>query len=197
MLPIKTALLFAPKTLSATFLCLTLTAQISTAQTTTTQAATTSSTETDAVPSSRETRLANYLSGTKFVGKFTVDGKDSPPKTETYLISSCEKLPTADLYRFKAHIKYGDIDQEVPLDLKVLWSGNTPVITLDSLWIPTMGTFDARVLIQAGKETGRYAGTWQHGDHGGHMFGKIVPIESDQADSPTDAQNGAPAKAER
>lgn len=147
---------------------------------------------------SRETRLAQYLSGTQFIGKFTIDGADVTPKTETYTITSCEKLPTADLYRLKARIKYGNVDQEVPLDLKILWSGNTPVITLDSLWIPGMGTFDSRVLIQPGKDAGRYAGTWQHGDKGGHMFGKIVKIpangdaEAEQApaesDAPADAQ---------
>jgi hypothetical protein len=126
----------------------------------------------------RETRLAEYLSGTQFVGKFTIDGDDQTPKTETYAISSCEKLPAQDLYRLKARIKYGSVDQEVPLDLKILWSGNTPVITLDSLWIPTMGTFDARVMIRSGKEAGRYAGTWQHGDKGGHLFGKIVKMET-------------------
>lgn len=125
---------------------------------------------------SREAKLAKYLSGTQFIGKFTVDGKDGTPKTEAYTIKSCEKLPAPDLYRFTARIKYGNVDQEVPMDLKILWSGNTPVITLDSLWIPGMGTFDARVLIQPGASAGRYAGTWQHGENGGHMFGKIVPI---------------------
>ena len=127
----------------------------------------------------REVRLANYLSGKLFVGKFTVDGVDMTPKTETYVINSCEKLPTADLYRFKAQIKYGQVDQEVPLDLKILWSGNTPVITLDSLWIPGMGTFDARVMIHGD----RYAGSWQHGDKGGHMFGKIVERQVAEEDT--------------
>ncbi|MEO1526622.1 MAG: hypothetical protein AAFX06_14395 [Planctomycetota bacterium] len=125
----------------------------------------------------REVRLANFLSGKLFVGKFTVDGTDMTPKTETYSINACEKLPTADLYRFKAQIKYGQVDQEVPLDLKILWSGNTPVITLDSLWIPGMGTFDARVMIHGD----RYAGSWQHGDKGGHMFGKIVERQTTEA----------------
>lgn len=138
--------------------------------------------------SARETRLAKYLSGTQFVGKFTVDGNDLTPKTETYTITSCEKLPSQDLYRLKARIKYGSVDQEVPLDLKILWSGNTPVITLDSLWIPTMGTFDARVMIRPGKEAGRYAGTWQHGEKGGHMFGKIVQIDKSEADSADDSK---------
>jgi hypothetical protein len=32
-----------------------------------------------------------------------------------------------------------------------------------------MGTFTARVLFYED----RYAGTWQHGKVGGHMFGKI------------------------
>ena len=119
----------------------------------------------------REQRLAEHLSEAKFVGKFTIDGKESAaPKTEEYTISKCEKLPQPDMYRLTARIKYGDVDSEVPLDLKILWSGNTPVITLDAFWIPGMGTFSARVLIHSG----RYAGTWQHDAVGGHMFGKIV-----------------------
>lgn len=130
-------------------------------------------------PTDRETRLADYLSSTAFEGKFTVDGNNGDPKTERYTIKSCEKLPTKDLYRMKAHIKYGSVDQEVPLDLKILWSGSTPVITLESIWIPGMGTFDAHVLIRGD----RYAGTWQHGEKGGHLFGKIVPVENDTSTS--------------
>jgi hypothetical protein len=119
---------------------------------------------------SREQKLAEYLSGAIFAGKFTIDGREEgSPKTEEYTISKCEKLDAPDMYRMTARIKYGETDSEVPLDIKILWSGNTPVITLDSLWIPGMGTFGARVLIHSG----RYAGTWQHDAVGGHMFGKI------------------------
>ena len=75
------------------------------------------------------------------------------------------------MYRLTARIKYGDVDQEVPLEIKILWSDDrTPVITMDAFWIPGMGTFGARVLIHSD----RYAGTWQHDAVGGHMFGKIV-----------------------
>ena len=124
----------------------------------------------------REQRLASYLSGAKFVGKFTIEGKeDKLPKTEEYTISKCEKLPKADMYRMTARIKYGDTDQEVPLDLKILWSGRTPVITMDNFWIPTMGKFGARVMIHSN----RYAGTWQHDAVGGHMFGKIIPADGE------------------
>ena len=118
----------------------------------------------------REQRLADYLSGAKFVGNFTIDGKDVGAKAEEYTISKCEKLPAPDMYRMTARIKYGETDSEVPLEIKILWSGRTPVITLDSFWIPGMGTFGARVLIHSD----RYAGTWQHDAVGGHMFGKIV-----------------------
>ena len=118
----------------------------------------------------REQQFADYLSGTTFLGQFTVDGQpDMQPKSEEYTILDCQKLPAENMYRFTTRIKYGDVDSEVPMELRVLWSGNTPVITLDDLWIPTMGTFSARVLIHAD----RYAGTWQHGDAGGHLFGKI------------------------
>ncbi|EKJ99378.1 MAG TPA: hypothetical protein DDX19_11445 [Rhodopirellula baltica] len=122
----------------------------------------------------RELRLAKYLSGATFTGHFTVDGKeDRALKPESYTIKSCEKLPEADMYSMKVAIKYGDTDGEFPMQLKILWSDRTPVITMDSVWIPGLGTFSSRVLIH----DGRYAGTWQHDAKGGHLFGKITPAK--------------------
>ncbi len=119
----------------------------------------------------RETKIAEYLSGAKFVGRYTTDSdKEASAKPETYTISKVEKLAEPDLYRLTSRIQYGATDSEVPMDLKILWSGSTPVITLDNLWIPGMGTFSARVLIH----DGRYSGTWSHDEVGGHLFGKIV-----------------------
>jgi len=118
----------------------------------------------------REQRIANYLTGAKFLGSFSVDSKGvGDLKEEAYTISKCEKLPEADMYRLTARIKYGDTDGEFPMDLKILWAGNTPVITLDQVWIPGLGTFSARVLIL----NGRYAGTWDHDAVGGHLIGRI------------------------
>jgi hypothetical protein len=120
---------------------------------------------------SREVKIAEYLSGAKFVGRYTTDNdKEASAKPETYTISKVEKLAEPDLYRLTSRIQYGETDSEVPMDLKILWSGSTPVITLDNLWIPGMGTFSARVLIH----DGRYSGTWSHDEVGGHLFGKIV-----------------------
>lgn len=135
--------------------------------------------------SSREQRLAKYLTGAKFVGSFSVDGTGSDKlKEETYIISKCEKLPAADMYRLTARIKYGDTDGEFPMELKILWAGDTPVITLDQLWIPGLGTFSSRVLIL----NGRYAGTWDHGSVGGHLFGRI------EREVPEPAATGEPAE---
>jgi hypothetical protein len=118
----------------------------------------------------REQRIANYLTGAKFLGSFSVDSKGfGALKEEAYTISKCEKLPEMDKYRLTARVKYGDTDGEFPMDLQILWAGNTPVITLDNVWIPGLGTFSARVLIL----NGRYAGTWDHDAVGGHLFGRI------------------------
>lgn len=122
-------------------------------------------------PSVRRARLSRYLTGATFTGAFTVDGmEDRAPKAESYTITSCEPLAEENRYRLKVKIRYGDVDGEFPMDLDILWAGQTPVITLDALAIPGLGTFSSRVLIH----NGRYAGTWQHGDKGGHLYGKIT-----------------------
>ena len=128
----------------------------------------------DAATDDREDRLAKYLTGATFVGSFTNDGKeDRVPKPESYTIKSCQYMKDTGKYQMAVLIKYGKTDGEFPMLLDVLWSGSTPVITLDAVWIPGLGTFSSRVLIH----NGRYAGTWQHDAKGGHLFGKIETAE--------------------
>lgn len=110
------------------------------------------------------------LSGVKFVGQFTVIGKEEMPLSkEEYEIQSVSKLPQGDLWLFATRIKYGKTDVKLPIPLEVKWAGKTPVITLDEITIPTLGTFSARVVIDGNK----YAGTWSHGEVGGHLYGVI------------------------
>lgn len=109
------------------------------------------------------------MSACKMTGRFSIDGQDGELKEESYEIKSVKKL-TGDTWLFNVRIRYGDHDVTVPLPLPVIWAGKTPVITVDNVAIPGLGTFDARVVIADGK----YAGTWQHGKVGGHLFGKIV-----------------------
>jgi hypothetical protein len=118
-------------------------------------------------------KLAADLTNVKLIGSFTVSGKENEaPKDEEYTITSALKLPEPDLWLLKARIKYGKTDQTLPVPLEIKWAGDTPVITLTNLEIPGLGTFTSRVVIYEG----RYAGTWQHGDVGGHLFGRIEKL---------------------
>lgn len=124
----------------------------------------------------RNERLAKYLTGTKWTGKFTMtDQEDQPAAEEKYEIIEATKAEEGDKWNLVARIQYGGKDVTLPLPtLEIKWAGETPVITVDKMVIPGMGTFDARVLIRKGQ----YAGTWAHGKVGGHMFGKIEKVEA-------------------
>ena len=120
-------------------------------------------------------KFKRLLTGAKLNGQFTIDGKSmSETKSEAYEISKVEKAAEGDYWTITARIKYGDNDVEVPIMLEVKWAGSTPVITLDNLTIPGMGTFSARVLFHKDK----YVGTWQHDAVGGHMFGVVELAEA-------------------
>lgn len=112
--------------------------------------------------------FSKSLTGAVLSGNFTMDGQPKQ-RQERYTIRQVTKMPTGDYWLFEARITYGDHDVTVPMPLQVKWAGNTPVITLDKVRIPSLGTFDARVLIDGN----RYAGTWQHDKVGGLLFGKI------------------------
>ena len=110
------------------------------------------------------------MTGATLIGSFTLTGQVEKKLTEEkYTISRCKKIK-GDLWQFETRIEYGGHDVTVPLALQVKWAGDTPVITLTDLAVPGLGTFTARVLVFRGE----YAGTWNGGDHGGHLFGRIV-----------------------
>ena len=115
-------------------------------------------------------QFAETMSGATLVGNFTVSGQagEQPLKTDRYTLGEVKKLKNG-YWSFSTRIQYGDKDVTVPLALEVKWAGDTPVITLTDVTVPGLGTFTSRVLVYRDE----YAGTWQHGDHGGHMFGKI------------------------
>ncbi|MCR9296896.1 MAG: hypothetical protein NXI32_29655, partial [bacterium] len=100
---------------------------------------------------------------------------------ESYEIQKVEKQPEGDWWLITARIKYGERDMVFPVPLEVKWAGTTPVMTLDNMTIPGFGTFGARVVFHKDK----YAGTWQHDNVGGHMFG-IVEIASTESTESAD-----------
>lgn len=126
---------------------------------------------------SREQKLAAYLSGVKFVGTFTVSGNaERPPEPESYYILAAEKMEDGDWWKLTARIKYATHDLTVPMALEIKWAGETPVITVDRMLVPGLGTFDARVLIRKGS----YAGTWAHDEIGGQLFGRLEKMTAEE-----------------
>jgi hypothetical protein len=121
-----------------------------------------------------ERQFTDQMKGAVLVGRFTVAGReDRQAIPDRYDISSVEKVGD-DQWRFNARIRYSSVDVTVPIVVTMRWAGDTPMITITDLTIPRMGTFTARVFFYGD----RYAGTWQHGTVGGHMFGRIEKGES-------------------
>ena len=82
----------------------------------------------------------------------------------------CHELD-GDRWRFDARITYGDVDVTLPVVVPILWAGDVPMIRLVDVEIPGLGSeFGATVLFDGD----RYAGTWDHGEVGGFMFGRVV-----------------------
>lgn len=119
-----------------------------------------------------EQEFQKTMSGATLVGHFTVSGMPAggPLKEERYLIKRVTKL-TGEWWVFFTSVAYGGKKEvTVPVPLQVKWAGDTPVITLTDVPIPQLGTFTSRVLVYKGE----YAGTWSGGDHGGHLFGRLL-----------------------
>jgi hypothetical protein len=118
-----------------------------------------------------EKKFAETLNGATLTGRFTAGKGDKGEAggQEKYAIDSAKKL-AGDYWLITARIQYGNHDATVPLPLRVLWAGDTPVITLDKFPVPSFGTFSARVMIYDNK----YAGTWDGGNHGGLLSGRIT-----------------------
>ncbi len=135
-----------------------------------------SGSKSDDAQAARLEKLAKYLTNTRWTGQFTVTGKDTPPTSEHYEITQAIKAEEGDYWNLVVRIKYGANDTTLPLPpIEIKWAGETPVITVDKVTIPGLGTFDARVLIRGGQ----YAGTWSHDEVGGHLFGKIEKLEAE------------------
>ena len=115
-----------------------------------------------------ESRFATQMSGCKMTGRFTVDGEDGEAQADSYTLGEVRKIRD-EKWRVEAKIEYADKSAKVPLTVEVFWAGETPMIQVTNLAVPTLGTFSARVLIHGD----RYAGTWSGADHGGQMYGRI------------------------
>jgi len=117
-----------------------------------------------------ENEFAESMTNVVLDGSFTVNrGGETRLRQEKYTIASVSKVG-GDIWVFQARIQYGDHDVTVPVPVRLLWAGDTPVVSLTDATIPGLGTFTARVLFYRDS----YAGFWQHGAVSGNQFGRII-----------------------
>ena len=113
--------------------------------------------------------LQKSLSGSVLAGNFTVTGEEGgEPKTDRYELIDVRHVGDGN-WMFVARIQYGEHDVKIPITLPIKWAGDTPVIAVDKMPFPGLGTYTARVMIYED----HYAGFWSGADHGGHLYGLI------------------------
>ena len=129
----------------------------------------------------RERAFQAMLDGSIMEGAFTQDDlpRDAPPASDRYTLDKVEKLDDGR-WRFHTRVQYGKSDFTVGVPVRVLWTEETPMITVDDFRIPLVGTFSARVLFHEDQ----YAGVWDGGDHGGQMWGRVLRDAARSADAP-------------
>ena len=97
------------------------------------------------------------------------------PRPDKYTIEKVQKLH-GDFWMITTRIEYGDKDVTIPIAVRVVWAGDTPIITIDDLAMPMLGKYSARVMIY--KDF--YSGTWFGDCYGGILSGQIVKAKSDE-----------------
>lgn len=121
-----------------------------------------------------EAQLAETLTDAVLTGTWQLIEGDGlgKPKTDKYTILKAQKF-VGDFWLITVRIEYGDKDVTVPLPLRIVWAGDTPVITLSDLNVPGIGTYSARVMIHRNL----YSGTWFGVGYGGVLSGTITKRE--------------------
>jgi hypothetical protein len=130
----------------------------------------------------REAALARMLSGATLEGSFTASGREGDDSnkltSDKYTLGEVKNVG-GNNWVFPTRIQYSDKDFTLPLTLPIEWAGDTPVVVVDNVGLPGLGTFSARVLFF----NYHYAGYWQHGEVGGNLFGRIHRAEKPASDA--------------
>lgn len=124
-----------------------------------------------------EREFTEMLTGARLSGSWQMTGREGlagqaplgAPRSDTYTVSGVRKIG-GDRWIVSARIQYADKDVTIPVPVRVVWGGDVPIITLDTINLPGLGSYSARVMIHRGF----YAGTWFGSDYGGVMSGQIV-----------------------
>lgn len=126
-----------------------------------------------------EKQFKESLTGAVLEGIWQVTGKGglkgneplSEPRKERYTIAGVEKAGD-EHWIISARIEYGDTDVTVPVLVRVIWAGDTPVVTIDDLAIPLIGAYSARVIFHHGFYSGIWYSTGKN--YGGILSGRII-----------------------
>ncbi len=115
-----------------------------------------------------ERQFVEKMNGSALVGRFTIRGREDRAATpDRYDIYSVDKVGDNE-WRFNS--KIGEWGVTLPIVVTMKFVDDTPMIVMTDATIPGMGGgFSARVFFYGDL----YAGTWGHGERGGHMFGRI------------------------
>ncbi len=126
-----------------------------------------------------ERKFKESMSGAVLEGFWQMTGEGglssvkplTEPKPEKYFITDVAKV-TGDDWVITARIVFGNKDVQIPVAVKVVWAGDTPIITIDDFPVPMIGTYSARVTIYRGF----YSGVWLSNEknYGGVMAGRVV-----------------------
>ncbi|MCG8408701.1 MAG: hypothetical protein MI923_26145 [Phycisphaerales bacterium] len=130
-----------------------------------------------------EKKFKDMLTGVVLRGTFQMTNSEglkgkapmTKPKAERYAIHRISK-GLDDNWVITAQVQYMDKDVRVPVPVRVVWAGDTPVITLDKMKIPLLGTYSARVVIHEGF----YGGTWSGAGYGGVLSGQIIKADDEK-----------------
>lgn len=135
----------------------------------------------------REKQFTEMLTNVVLEGSWQVAHGDglggkaplSQPRTDRYTIDAVRKVAD-DQWIVGARVEYMEKDVTLPVPVRVIWAGDTPVITLDSMNLPGLGRYSARVMFHRGY----YSGVWHGDNYGGVMSGRIVqPEEAKETES--------------
>ncbi|MEE2638868.1 MAG: hypothetical protein VYE68_16730 [Acidobacteriota bacterium] len=132
----------------------------------------------EAVPTSDlsalERDFTERMQDVTMVGHFTIEGRETRGGSpERYEIASVTKVGQ-DQWRFEVRMVYASVDVTLPVVVPMVWAGDTPMVSITDFSIPGLeGTFTSRVFFY----TDRYAGSWQHGQYGGLMYGHIEGMD--------------------
>ncbi len=88
---------------------------------------------------------------------------------DKYTILSVVKRD-GDNWTVNAKMKYGEKELIIPVPVRMKFTGDTAVLTVDELAIPGGGTYTARLMIF--ERT--YSGTWKDQRGGGMLYGTIA-----------------------